>query len=1281
MIIDATIPLSTIVEIRDHRRDAIIGRCLPCKDVEKEEPEDPVIRARRFKMGDNLNLDDLDLDDFVKSSIPSEEENKDPEIDEALGDLFDPFASPKSSDPGTISLDGSVLSAPEGDVISSMAQEGERRVNWAMMVAMIFVFSALSFVAGTAFPPIISIILLIALATIGFTFGERWVPNQELHLLGVTWVIISMKVLYGLAVELNHWELGSFLPISVELLGIVLLLLVALNVFVSYRYNHDAIAAQATLVLLSIGSTAGSVGGEIGVAIMILVATLLLHGLAWHRNSGNLAALGIAASNLWIGMHALTDGFTAGSLVIEPLDTPLILFVLLLVITAINAVMAAKFAREENWFSTGFDAVGLGKPGLWGVSISMGMVGALLTVASGREDIGYALGMVTFLGASFGGSYLVVRGVEAKRVILPLSIGGGVLTTILSLGFSMEPILQFDSYETFTILASILTGFVMLRDQHRVTDRVLWVGAIAVLILLVVLIPVESTENGGDGGVVLLVLLSILHIGTASLALLRKAPSLAGVTVLLPWTWIVIEELIEETIRTILIANDILDPGSIIEFSAEPLAVYLGISAILMMVVNLKMGEKGINLASGFLGITEISASIRDSGALQLWSMGLWIPLVTILVMSQLGGFTGPTLLALTSLLFALHIVVEFLGRRVGSPVTMLATMALSASILSWRHGFNELWMIITAFSVFSVLARTDTSKEATYTNGIALVSLPILVSISSKQPVIILQEADSVPNFDISMIAIICAGLVLSIYLPKAEKMEKLLKPAAASLWLLILSIGLSLQEEVVSATYLGIGFFVISSIWLVARGEIRAEIKSMTIRDARVDLARKSKTQAATLGTGQISSYDTRIAEMQATRKKKRELKETENIEELYTTDVSHNPRIVTMILMIVLFTGIVNGFLFGPSPAVIFLIGAFSIILISIARQRTRSMSLELPTILGIELPIAISIGGMLGILLAGHLNPGSSNRELFDLLVVIILILIFCIISIWKNKNLLDRIPIASDWFVLPLSLGLIMGAIMVESLPAPFTIDPLDGELLEWSIPLLVLESILILFVGIDLWIGSKRDNAGRETQHSSSGRGFRVLSYAILSWGPAAITAVLNAVYQGYKKKQSEAVGISILVAPIALISLSNLIPEIRDFIPEFCYLLGLVMIIVIGSSIPSKNGHWTMMAVIDSHILIIIAIITIGEPMLIPVSFFVLSTIIWIVGILQLRKILRIIGLIDLILGAGLTLLIFGSSSDLGGIGLFALLAVIGIELALITWLSQRNENALLKD
>ena len=155
---------------------------------------------------------------------------------------------------------------------------------------------------------------------------------------------------------------------------------------------------------------------------MILIATVILHGIAINRGSGNLASLGIASSNLWIGMHAITPQFSAGPLQVLPIENPLLLFLLLMVVTSMNAYMATVFSKNENWFSKGFETLGLGKPRLWGVSISLGMVGAVLAVASNREDMGYALGMVTFLGGAFGGSYLVVRGVQSRRVSKPLLI-------------------------------------------------------------------------------------------------------------------------------------------------------------------------------------------------------------------------------------------------------------------------------------------------------------------------------------------------------------------------------------------------------------------------------------------------------------------------------------------------------------------------------------------------------------------------------------------------------------------------------------------------------------------------------------------------------------------------------------------------------------------------------------------------------------------------------------------------------------------------------------------
>ena len=1250
-----------------------------------DEKDDSVIRERRFKIGANIDIGDLglgeDSEEVPDSNLFALDENETVEVDEALGDVFDPFKEASGEEAGAISSDGTVTSAPEDDIVTSMAKDGERRVNWSLMVSMIFVFSLLSVVAGTAFPPLISLVLLLILAITGFALGERWIPDKNLHLLGVSWVIISMKVLYGLAIELNRWELGDFLPISVELLAIVLLLLVALNVFIAYRHDHDAIAAQATLVLLAIGSTAGSIGGELGVAVMILLATLLLHGLALHRESGNLAALGVAASNLWIGMHAITDGFTAGSLVIEPLDTPLILFLLLMLVSGINSGMAARFAREDNWFSQGFKAAGLGQPGLWGVSISLGMVGALMAVASSREDSGYALGMVTFLAGAFGGSYLIVRGVERLRIAIPLMSGAILFSLLLIFGETTEAISLFDRYETFTIFAAILTGFVILRDQNRVTDRVLWVGSVGVLVLLVVLIPAQSEANGGDGGLVLLGLLTTLHIGTAILAIMRQAPSLAGATVLLPWTWVLLQEFVVESFRTVMIANGWDDPGNIIDLATTPFAVYLIISVALMLIVNLQLGKTGVNLAAGFLGITEVSASIRDSGVLQLWAIGLWLPMVTIVVMAHAGSFTAITLLAVVSVVSLSHLGAQFFGKRLGGPIALLGVIAVSAAVLGWRHGLDEIWIILLLIATASILYRGDPENEPVFTNGMALMSLPLIIAISTKDPSRILDSTDSIPNIDLSLTAVTCTGLVMGFYLPRAEKMEKLLKPAAAALWLLMITIGLSIQLQNQTSTMAGIGLFAFSTLWLVARGEIRAELKTITQKEQLLAIAGQDNVKKLSLGAGQLDTYDPKRLELQQKRKKRRELTATEDDSELYTTDVSHRPTIVLLVLFLVLGSVIVWGLLFSSSPLILLSAGIFATVLVAIARLRTKQLDLDLPTVMGIEMPIAYAIIGLIVALISGHLGPGASNTELLDLAVVTILILQFVIISLYQRDNLLDRIPIAIDWFVLPLVLGRIAGALLVESLPFPFTVNPFDGGLIGWQIPWLLLEALLILTIVIDLMIDSRRSSVGRDTHLSSSGRGLRALGYVMISWGPAGILAVANAIYSGRKHRQVEAVGLAIICLPLALFSMGTFIPQFIEYLDWIMLAGGFVMLGLVAASVPMRNGHWTMMAAIDSHVLMFAGLILVNIWIIYPIALFAISTTLWVVGIFHLRRVLRIWGFVDLILGIAASLLMLGAASSINAIGLFLLLTVVGAELALVTWLGQRHQEALSQD
>ena len=178
---------------------------------------------------------------------------------------------------------------------------------------------------------------------------------------------------------------------------------------------------------------------------------------------------------------------------------------------------------------------------------------------------------------------LVVRGVGTRRVALPLVSSGLLLSLLLLGGDGVRDSLGISSYQVFTVLGALVTGAVVLRDQSSVSDRVLWVGSVAILGILVILVPAEFSDSGGDGGALLLGLLGVLHIGTAILALMRNSPSLAGVTVLLPWSWMLIEEVVQESYRTIMLANDISDPGGMVELSPLPLAIYLSLSCILLL--------------------------------------------------------------------------------------------------------------------------------------------------------------------------------------------------------------------------------------------------------------------------------------------------------------------------------------------------------------------------------------------------------------------------------------------------------------------------------------------------------------------------------------------------------------------------------------------------------------------------------------------------------------------------------------------------------------------------
>ena len=141
------------------------------------------------------------------------------------------------------------------------------------------------------------------------------------------------------------------------------------------------------------------------------------------------------------------------------------------------------------------------------------------------------------------------------------------------------------------------------------------------------------------------------------------------------------------------------------------------------------------------------------------------------------------------------------------------------------------------------------------------------------------------------------------------------------------------------------------------------------------------------------------------------------TDDIEQIYMTDATHKPIIVILVLGLVIITSAVINFIGGTNNLILLITGIFISILVLVARERTKGLELELPHFLGIEIPIAISIGGIIMVQVSGHLAAGSSNIELFDMAIMILLVMFLCIVSLIDQRNLLDRILIAIDWFII------------------------------------------------------------------------------------------------------------------------------------------------------------------------------------------------------------------------------------------------------------------------
>jgi len=1258
-----------------------------------EEPqEDDLLRERAFQRGGGLDLSGFVLN-VEQAPEPGEEETTEAtEIDAAIGEIASPFGEPTSSD------------GPTDDAVTGLAVDGERRLGQGLLVAMVVAYSALAAYVGTALPPSIAAPGLLVLGGLGLWLGERWIPRPSMRLLGVTWVIISMKILYGFALDAHHWGWFDALPDSGLGLGATLLLLVGLNVALAQRHDDDAIAAQATLILLLVGSAAGGLYGELGVVVMIAFGTMVLHGMALLRGTGNLASLGIAASYLWVGVHALSDDWVVLGLHLVPLEDDVLTFMLMATITGMNAVMATRFAEHENWFSAALQAVGLGRPGLWAVSVGLGMVGATLSVAANREDVGYALAQVALLLTAFSGSYLAVRGVAWT------SLQPWVLWIPSLLTLSVVPLaalsVEFGGLSVYALHAGLMVAciaVVVLRHEASVSDHVLWMGSIALVVLLTLLVP----SGTGDTGQPLLVAgVLVVWGGLAWLALRRDAPSLAGTAVLSPWVWAM---LFVGDFDDRLLSSDIVTT----ELSSSLLTVFLGGSMLVTYTVNLRLGDTGVNLGRNFTGGTELSARIRDAGSLDLWSAGAALAVLTVLV--SLLGEGLPLELGLLLLISPMLIeaVVAFLGGRRHHPRRTLTLTGVASLMVVWNLGHASVVGFAMLCSVgllivdgarrrarvedLDELAGMDVDEGGLH--ALLLGFLMLMALVRWLQPLVGTVEGLTLSN-DAAALGVVVA-VSLGMFGRREVLSGRLITNVLCALGLLVAMLLVSLEAELLWLQgALGL-MFVGTGAWLSVQGEMRSALQT-TARieqrrsehaaiEARRDafVRRQGHADGATMhrldNTTEGTALDVadpaalrRTAERATARRPKAQPSE-ESLDGL-----EHQPTVLMAFIGATSLSGAVWAWLGGNHALALAATALLVTAFIGLARWSADRLSMPLPQVLGIDAPVALGLAGLVLVEITGRV--GGFVVVLGDqlhLLAFVLGALLVASMHVLGRDQLGLRLPAFADALLWTLVAGRIVTLFVGGEVPIPLNVDPFSGETVDWILPMLVLEAALIGLILLHEWVEGVRRQRDLPDQRGAGGRALSALLTVPLSFGPAGILALCLGFRRGVIWRQPAVPLLTAVTLPLAWAALVHWLDpglgvSLPGLIPAALFVGGLSLFVA-AWTVFDERPLWTAAALQGGHVLLIPAAWSGFGLTGAVVALLVLSGWSWIIGILVLRRSWRVIGLADLLgawTGFGMALIAGASANTV-----LVMLVITVLLLSAVTWLTQRDADAIAVD
>ena len=362
------------------------------------------------------------------------------------------------------------------------------------------------------------------------------------------------------------------------------------------------------------------------------------------------------------------------------------------------------------------------------------------------------------------------------------------------------------------------------------------------------------------------------------------------------------------------------------------------------------------------------------------------------------------------------------------------------------------------------------------------------------------------------------------------------------------------------------------------------------------------------------------------------------------------------------------------------------AVSILFITLSRLRANQIGLRLPDIMGIEIPVAISMVGLVLVHIAGRVSQSVVTlEETYHLLLLFSGLAVLAGVGLMGRSDLGIRIPNALEGVIYLFALDRILALLVGGEVPIPLQTDPFAySQFMSWTIPLLVLEVLILIAVILFDWVEAQRLTRQLPDHRGAVGRSAWVMMASLLSLGPAGIIAVVLTIRRGVNWTQPAAALSAWLVAPLMVFATLFWLPDLLSLsvqfdLSEIALTFGIISVVFSAWSVISRKGLWLTSGLWASHMLILPAVFAMSNLLFVIIAAFTLSATAWISGILTLRKGWRIIGASDLLLG-----ILFGGIFFISGAGIGAILLVLFGSAALlgtITYLTQTYEGHLAED